>query len=140
MDEGTVDTEAVLEEARQLIGPMLQRRLFVVLTDAADPAPDPGAELALLPEHLRHIVEWERRGLLFGAGPFVDANGHPGERSMFVLRAGSAQEVEALLAEEPYHKHGMKASTVHEWSLNEGRVSVSIDFSTQRGGLDGVPA
>jgi hypothetical protein len=27
--------------------------------------------------------------------------------------------------------------TIEEWQLNQGRISVQIDFSDQKGGLDG---
>jgi hypothetical protein len=30
------------------------------------------------------------------------------------------------------HQAGVRAYTLHEWTLNEGRLTVSIDFSDQR--------
>lgn len=122
-------------EVGQLIGPMLQRRLFVCLSEGAG-APDEATEGAVLAEHLRHVIGWERSGVLFSGGPFLEA-GVPGRRSMYILRVDSAEEAHALLAEEPLHKRGLRTSTVHEWSLNEGRITVHVDFSTQQGGLDG---
>jgi uncharacterized protein YciI len=128
--------EDIGAEIGQLVGPSLQRRLFVCMTEAAGP---PEAEFPVLPEHLRHLMGWERDGVLFGSGPFME-DGRPGQRAMYILRAESREEAEALVAEEPLVKRGLRTSTMHEWSLNQGRVSVQLDFSSQRGGLDGVPA
>ena len=125
----------ILAEVGRLVGPMLKRRLYVCLSEPVGP-PEQEAELAVLPEHLRHLVAWEQSGVLFAAGPFLE-DGEPGRRALYIVRAGSADEARALMNEEPYHKRGMRRFTVEEWSLNEGRVTLHVDFSSQRGGLDG---
>lgn len=127
--------EEIFEEIGQLTGPMLKRRLFVCLSEPAGPAE---AEVPVLPEHLRYLIGLEQQGVLFAAGPFIEG-GRPGQRAMYVVRADSAEAARAIVSEEPFHRRGMRTFTLHEWSLNEGRVTLNVDFSSQRGGLDGRP-
>lgn len=126
----------IFEEIEKLIGPMLKRRLFVALSEPAGP---PEAELPLLPEHLRHLIALEQRGVLFAGGPFMEG-GEPGQRAMYILRADSEREARAIMAAEPFHERGMRTFTLHEWSLNQGRITLQVDFSSQRAGVDGQPA
>ena len=128
--------EEIFEEIGQLVGPMLKRRMFVALSEPAGP---PEVELPLLPEHLRHLIALEQQGVLFAGGPFMEG-GEPGQRAMYILRADSEGEAEAIMAEEPFHKRGMRTFTLHEWSLNQGRITLQVDFSSQRAGVDGHPA
>ncbi len=38
--------------------------------------------------HHDYLLDLERRGILFGAGPFVDENGHRHGAGMIIIRAG----------------------------------------------------
>lgn len=128
--------DKIFEEIGQLVGPMLKRRMFVALSEPTGP---PEAELPLLPEHLRYLIGLEQQGVLFAAGPFLEG-GQPGQRSMYIVRTGSEDEARAIMADEPFHKRGMRTFTLHEWSLNEGRITFQVDFSSQKAGVDGHPA
>lgn len=121
-------------EAKDLLAGMIRRPLYVVQSFPKEGATAPQGESLFL-EHLQHLIAWEKSGKLFAAGPYLQ-NGQITPRSMYILRAESLEEARALTAEEPMHKNGVRDFTVEEWVLNEGRVNVSIDFSTQRGGLD----
>ena len=59
---------------------------------------------------------------------------------MYILRADSEGEARAIMAEEPLHKRGMRTFTLREWSLNQGRITLQVDFSSQKAGVDGHPA
>lgn len=122
-------------DARELLAGMIGRTLFVVHSEPA-PDADPERGAALFEDHLRHIIEWEQSGVLFAAGPYRK-DGKVTPRALYILRADSVEEATAIAAEEPLHKHGIRSFTVDEWVLNQGRVGVTIDFSTQRAGLDG---
>ncbi|MDR7083258.1 uncharacterized protein YciI [Arthrobacter ginsengisoli] len=124
-------------EATELLAGMLRRTLFVIYSGpVAGVEPERGA--AHFAEHLRHLMNWEQQGILFAAGPFLE-NGKATARAMYILRAGSLDEARSIASDEPLHRHGIREFTVDEWVLNQGRVSLTIDFSTQRGGLDGPP-
>jgi len=122
-------------EAKQMLEHMLGRTLFVVHSEPIEGAVDDGS---LFGAHLRCLQSWERRGVLFAGGPYRDG-GRISQRAMYILRAASRAEAAAIAAEEPLHAHGIRRFSVDEWVLNQGRVGVTIDFSTQRGALDADP-
>jgi hypothetical protein len=47
------------------------------------------------------------------------------------LRAGSFAEAEAIANEDPLHKAGLRTFTLQKWRVNEGRITVTVDFSDQ---------
>jgi len=120
-------------EIGEMIQSFLGRRLYVILSGPSDP--DAALPLGLLGEHLRWLVEQEQRGVLFAGGPFlIDAE--PGAESMYILRAASIDEARQIADAEPYHRGGHRRYELKEWAINQGRVTLSLDFSSQRGALD----
>lgn len=120
------------EEIGQLVAPLLHRTLFVCLSE---PVAAPEKIFPHIPDHLRHLVAMEKRGVLLASGPFLD-NGEIGLRSMMIIRAKDRAEATRIAQEETLHKLGLRRFTIEEWQLNQGRISVQIDFSDQKGGLD----
>lgn len=107
---------------------MLQKQLYAVFTS---PTNGMGPVMANIEEHLKFQVELERKGIMFGAGPFwadneVDWNGE----GMVVIRAGSLAEAREIAAQDPMHSSGARSFTVRPWLLNEGTLTVRIDYST----------
>jgi uncharacterized protein YciI len=84
-----------------------------------------------LSDHLAHQVELEKRGVLFAAGPLYPRGSEIPEAGMFVLRASSFEEAEEICREDPLHKAGLRSFTIQKWRLNEGRITVTVDFSDQ---------
>jgi uncharacterized protein YciI len=84
-----------------------------------------------LKDHLDHQVELEKRGIMFAAGPLYPRGSDLPEAGMFVLRAGSFEEADAIAKEDPLHKAGLRTYTIQKWRLNEGRITVTVDFSDQ---------
>ncbi len=84
-----------------------------------------------LKEHLDHQVELEKRGIMFAAGPLYPRGSDVPEAGMFVLRAKSFEEADAIAKEDPLHKAGLRTYTIQKWRLNEGRITVTVDFSDQ---------
>ena len=89
-----------------------------------------------LHEHLAHQVELEKRGIMFAAGLLYPRNSETPEAGMFVLRAGSFEEAEAIANEDPLHKAGLRTFTLQKWRVNEGRITVTVDFSDQTMKID----
>lgn len=121
------------EEIGQLVAPLLHRTLFVCISE---PAASPEKIMPHIPDHLRHLVAMEKSGVLLASGPFLEA-GQIGLRSMMIIRAKDLAEASQIAHEETLHKLGLRRFTIEEWQLNQGRVSVQIDFSDQKGELDG---
>lgn len=107
---------------------MLQKQLYAVFTT---PTNGMGPVMANIEEHLKFQVELERKGIMFGAGPFwadneVDWNGE----GMVLIRAGSLAEAREIAAQDPMHSSGARSFTVRPWLLNEGTLTVRIDYSS----------
>lgn len=54
---------------------------------------------------------------------------------LVVIRAGSLAEAEAVAAADPMHASGARSYRVRPWLVNEGTLTVTLDFATGRFGL-----
>jgi uncharacterized protein YciI len=105
----------------------LGKEMYLVVTR---PVRSPEIEKRLK-DHLDHQVELEKRGIMFAAGPLYPRGSDVPEAGMFVLRAKSFEEADAIAKEDPLHKAGLRTYTIQKWRLNEGRITVTVDFSDQ---------
>lgn len=106
---------------------MLRKQLYAVFTK-----PTRGMEpvMAAIEEHLKFQIELERRGIMFGAGPFWnDAEDAWEGEGMVIIRAASLAEAKAIAASDPMHKCGARSFTVRPWLLNEGTLTVKLTYS-----------
>lgn len=103
----------------------LGKEMYLVVTR---PVRSPDIE-KLLGEHLKHQVELEKRGIMFAAGPLYPRNSNQPEAGMFVLRAKSFEEAEAIANEDPLHKAGYRTFTLQKWRLNEGSITITVNYS-----------
>ena len=105
----------------------LAKQLYVVFT-----TPTNGMEpvKANVHEHLAFQVELEKKGIMFAAGPLWldDEESWSGE-GMVVIRAGSLAEAKAIAASDPMHKSGARKFTVRPWFVNEGTVTIRLNYS-----------
>jgi uncharacterized protein len=115
------------EQVLEASGEMLKKQLYVVFsipTDGIDPV------MRHLSAHLAHQRAIERSGVLMAAGPqlsddeqFWDGDG------MFVIRATSLAHAKEVAASDPMHKAGARSFTVRPWLVNEGGLTVRLNFS-----------
>ncbi len=106
---------------------MLRKQLYVVFTK---PSQGMAPVMAALKEHLEFQIDLEKRGIMFGAGPFWnDAEDAWEGEGMVIIRAGSLAEAKAIAAADPMHKSGARSFTVRPWLLNEGTVTVKLTYS-----------
>jgi uncharacterized protein YciI len=96
-------------------------------TNAGAPAGKSAADIRS--EHHRYLVELERRGVLFAAGPFVDETGERHGAGMIIIRAASRAEAEQIALAEPYTKAGLRAMALTPWQRNEGVLDLRIRFA-----------
>ena len=109
---------------------MAQKQLYVVFT-----SPTKGLDPVLknIEEHLGFQVDLEKRGIMFGAGPFWDDDekNWSGD-GMVIIRADSLAAARKIAEQDPMHKSGARQFTVRPWLLNEGTVTLRVNFSEQK--------
>jgi hypothetical protein len=110
----------------------LGKEMYLVVTR---PVRSPEIEKRLM-DHLNHQVELEKRGIMFAAGPLYPRGSDMPEAGMFVLRASSFEEADAIAKEDLLHKAGLRTYTIQKWRVNEGRITVTVDFSDQTMKID----
>ena len=121
----TVPVAAVLEAS----GAMLQQQLYAIFTTPGDGL---GPVFANMDQHLAFQVQLEKDGLLFAAGPLWtdDGTAWAGD-GMIVVRAASVADAMAIADRDPMHRSGARTYTVRPWLINEGSMTLRLDFSTQ---------
>ncbi len=107
---------------------MLQKQLYAVFTT---PTNGMGPVMENIEEHLQFQVKLEQDGIMLGAGPFWADDEHTwnGE-GMVIIRADSLAHAREIAESDPMHSSGARSFTVRPWLLNEGRITVTVDFST----------
>ena len=116
----------------QVLAGLLHKELFIAVTD---PLNGPGLA-EHLQEHIMGQIDMERRHVLFGAGPLQDEGKDRPTRGMFIVRAASFAEARAILDQDVFHKSGLRTYKLYRWSLNEGSISVTINYSDQTAKID----
>lgn len=109
---------------------MLQKQLYAIFT-----TPTAGMDpvFANLEEHLAFQVQLEKDGVMFAAGPMWSDDEQQWEgEGMVVVRASSREEAVAIAERDPMHKAGARSFRVRPWMINEGSLSVRLDYSTQK--------
>lgn len=105
----------------------LGKEMYVVVT-----RPVRSAEIEKrLNDHLEHQIKLEKEGVLFAAGPLYSPGASVPEAGMFVLRADSFEDAEAIAKQDPLHRAGLRKFTVQKWRINEGSYTVTVNYSDQ---------
>ena len=108
----------------------LAKQLYVIFTT---PANGISPVLENLQQHLDYQELLERRGVMFAADPhWTDDEQRWDGEGMVVVRAGSFAEAEAIAKEDPMHASGAHRYSVRPWLVNEGTLSVKLNFASGR--------
>ena len=112
----------------QLHARMLKKPLWVVITRAVAP---PQEVRRHLKAHLEHQIRLEKSGIMYGAGPAT----RPGEAAaafgLIIIRARDEAEARRIADSDPMHASGVRQYELYAWSLNEGRIAMTLNFSDQ---------
>jgi uncharacterized protein YciI len=109
---------------------MLQLQLYVVHTT---PTSGMGPVMANLEAHLAYQVKMEEAGIYVAAGPHWEDDEETWKGDgMIVVRAKNLAEAHQVAEDDPMHSSGARKFTVRPWLVNEGTVSVRLNFSTGR--------
>ena len=99
------------------------------MTPNDDPPPMPLSKEEMRLVHHEYLLDLERRGILFGAGPFVDDKGHRHGAGMLIIRAPNRAAAEDIAFAEPYTKAGQRIMTLTPWQRNEGTLNLRLQFA-----------
>ncbi len=99
-----------------------REQCWVINNEVIEPRP----KLALSPEqltelHHKFIHDLEAKGMLVGAGPFLDDTGNRFGTGMIIFRAKSRAEAEKIANSEPYIAHGTRRLKLVPWQRIAGR-------------------
>jgi uncharacterized protein len=99
-----------------------REQCWVINNEVVDPPPRaaPSKE-ELIARHHDFIHDLEAKGLLVGAGPFLDDSGHRFGTGMIIFRAATRPEAEAIANAEPYIAHGVRRLKLVPWQRVAGR-------------------
>ena len=100
---------------------MLNLKLYVIFSS--------GKGLNLKPylaDHLKYMIELERKGMLFASGPFGNPSRGDG---MTVVRAKSIEEAREIANHDPFVINGIRTFTIEPWTVMEGSLSFTVNFS-----------
>ncbi|MGH6767540.1 MAG: YciI family protein [Xanthobacteraceae bacterium] len=121
-------TDTTVPNLDQLQARMLRKQLWVVMTRPVKPLDEVRRHLH---EHLQHQIRLEKAGIMYGAGPAT----RPGETrasfGLIIIRARDEAEARRIADSDPMHSSGVREYELYSWSLNEGCVSVTLNFSDQ---------
>jgi hypothetical protein len=106
---------------------MLRKDLYVVFTRPADSL---ARVLENVGPHLEFQIDLERRGIMFGAGPlWSDDEKHWHGEGMVIIRAANMTEARKIAESDPMHASGARVFTIRPWTLNEGTVTIKVNYS-----------
>ena len=116
-----------MAEQQQGNGGRQRPQYYVFWMINVEPAPDAGKPVdEIRQEHFAYLSDLEARGILLAAGPFMDADGSRHGAGMMILRASSMEEADAIAAEEPYRKYGIRSHSPTPWQWAEGAVTQTV--------------
>lgn len=95
----------------------------------AEPTARAHERAAATEAHLDWLKRLETEGKLFLAGPFTGVDGVSTGGGLFILRAASLAEAEALAAADPYNAGGYRTVTVRPWRLDQGAFSLAVSLT-----------
>lgn len=111
-----------LNRIGELTSGMLRKKLYVVLSHGRE-----GANIAaVVPAHLKYMIDLEKQGVLFASGPFDGGKSGDG---LTILRTESLEETRAIVARDPFVTAGLRSYEIREWTLMEGSFGLTVNFS-----------
>lgn len=125
-----VSSEKLSDKIDKRMTEMLGLLVYVVISRPVEPSDVFVLEPDVLWQHIMYTEALERKGVLMAAGPTVDGSGQLTSVGMFVVRASSEDEAHEIVSQDPLHLQGLRSFEVMGWRINEGRMAISVDFST----------
>jgi uncharacterized protein YciI len=110
----------------ELLARMTSKELFLI--ESAPLASFEALE-PFLRDHLLYIIGLEKAGVLFASGPLTNRDNAMTGAGITIVRADSFEDAEQIAQGDPFVHAGLRQPTVHKWTMNEGRITISLDLS-----------
>lgn len=107
---------------------MLKKQLWVIITKAVAP---PEEVKRHLKAHLEHQIALEKAGIMYGAGPATKPGETAAAFGLIIIRAKDETDARRIADSDPMHASGVSKYELYAWSLNEGHINVTLNFSDQ---------
>lgn len=117
------------EQAAAITASLAREQTYVLMLRPNPDAPPLESRALLRIEHHEYLLDLERRGILFTAGPFADRDEKPSGSGMIIIRAANREEATKIGHEEPYTRHGLRLMDVLPWQRNEGVLKLELRFA-----------
>ena len=126
MSNSSVPAKDMIEECKKR--GYLAKQFYMVSTR---PTNGIGPVMENIEAHLAFQEKLESDGIMFAAGPnwTDDEQAWEGDGTV-VIRADSLAAAKEIAAKDPMHSSGARTFTVRPWFVNEGTLSVQLDFAT----------
>jgi uncharacterized protein len=112
---------------------MLKKQLWVIISKRTAP---PEEMRKHLKAHLEHQISLEKQGIMYGAGPATVPGENEPAFGLIIIRASDGDEARRIADRDPMHSSGVRTYDLYRWSMNEGRLSITLDFSDRSYRLD----
>ena len=99
-----------------------REQCWVINNEVVEPRPagvPPQEQLADL--HHAFIDDLDAKGMLVGAGPFLDDSGKRFGTGMIIFRCATRAEAEKIANSEPYIAHGVRRLKLMPWQKIAGK-------------------
>jgi uncharacterized protein len=85
---------------------------------------------AMLPKHLAFQNRLEVEGIMFCSGPTSSGDGLLNGQGLTILQNISLDEAQALWADEPFYKAGIRSAEFLSWRVNEATTRLQAILPT----------
>jgi uncharacterized protein YciI len=99
-----------------------REQCWVINNEVIEPPPAIAlSKEELATRHHAYIDDLDAKGILVGAGPFLDDTGNRFGTGMIIIRAATRREAEALASQEPYIANGVRRLKLVPWQRIAGQ-------------------
>jgi uncharacterized protein YciI len=114
------------EQVAAISSSLAREQCYVLMMRPNPDAPAIDSRDRLRIEHHEYLLDLERRGILFAAGPFADRNERSSGSGMIIIRAASRDEATLIGHDEPYTRNRLRLMDVLPWQRNEGTLKLEL--------------
>jgi uncharacterized protein YciI len=109
-------------------GDMLKWQVYAIHTFPTDGL---GPVMENIGPHLEHQHRMEQEGVYIAAGPHWadDEETWEGE-GLIIVRAKDLADARRIAEADPMHSSGARSFTVRPWLINEGTITVKVNFAS----------